>query len=151
MKHQSLFAFLIACTVISACNSGNQKEITPDLINNPVTGAESDKEKQPEITFEEQRIDFGTISQGEIVRKQFSFKNTGNAPFVISTIYGECGCTVIEDWQKEPVNPGDEVSFTAVFNSEGKEGKQNIRVYVTGNTVPSKNPAVLVGNVVKPK
>lgn len=142
--------FALAFIVIS-CGGGSDKGISSDIIRNPATGVKNaKKQKVPKIEFKEERYEFGAISKGEVVRHTFEFTNVGNAPFVISNIYGDCGCTVIKDWEKEPIEPGESSSFEAVFSSESKEGQQNIRVYLAGNTVPPQNITVLSGFVITP-
>ncbi|TXC82015.1 DUF1573 domain-containing protein [Luteibaculum oceani] len=136
--------FLFGC-------GGEDRKITPDIIKNPVSGSSEKETEVPALTFTEQRFEFGTISQGERIEHTFEFTNTGTAPLVINAIEGSCGCTVVDNWTKDPIQPGEKGSFLAQFNSEGKEGQQNIRITVAANTIPSSSIAVMAGNVVKPK
>ncbi len=59
----------------------------------------------PEITFESDLHDYGTIKQSADGSCDFKFKNTGKEPLVISTARGSCGCTV-PTWPKEPIMKG---------------------------------------------
>ena len=45
---------------------GNGSKVNTDLINNPLSGS-GEESKVPKVTFTEQRFEFGTISQGELV------------------------------------------------------------------------------------
>ena len=146
---KATFYLLVSMFLLVAC--GPSEEVNTDLINNPVSGSSTQGGKVPVVTISEQRYEFGTISQGEGVRHEFEISNTGEAPLLISDIYGSCGCTVVENWKKDPIKPGEKTSFTAVFSSENKEGQQTIKLFVVANTVPSQTVAVLAGNVVKPK
>lgn len=59
----------------------------------------------PEITFESEVHDYGTIKQGAEGGCEFKFKNTGKEPLIISNAKGSCGCTV-PTWPKEPILKG---------------------------------------------
>ncbi len=135
-------------TLLISCGA-NDSKINTDLINNPLSGSEQES-KVPKVTFTEQRFEFGTISQGEVLEHVFELTNTGDAPLLISSVYGSCGCTVVDDWAKEPIAPGEKTNFTARFNSESKEGMQTIKITVEANTLPAKSVTVMAGNVVKP-
>ena len=53
--------------------------------------AQNDNQK---IEFETTVIDYGTIEKGSNGLRVFKFKNTGNAPLVVSSVKSSCGCTV---------------------------------------------------------
>jgi hypothetical protein len=59
----------------------------------------------PEITFETEMHDYGTIKQGADGGCEFKFKNTGKEPLIISSAKGSCGCTV-PTYPKEPIMKG---------------------------------------------
>ncbi len=73
----------------------------------------------PSISFEEEEHDFGTIMNGTPVETVFKYTNTGKSPLVVSNIKSSCGCTVPEDWNKEPLAPGESAHFTVKFNGKG--------------------------------
>ena len=81
--------------------------------------------------------DFGTINEGEVVEYTYSFKNTGEAPLIIQSAQGSCGCTV-PDWTKEPIPVGGTGFVKAKFDSNGKTNVQNKTVTVTANTWPKQ-------------
>lgn len=59
----------------------------------------------PEIAFETEMHDYGTIKQGADGGCEFKFKNIGKDPLIISNARGSCGCTV-PTWPKEPIMKG---------------------------------------------
>ena len=65
----------------------------------------ADNPNAPEITFDKEIHDYGTIKQGADGGCEFRFKNTGKEPLVISNAKGSCGCTV-PTWPKEPIMKG---------------------------------------------
>ena len=100
----------------------------------------------PQIQFETDKFDFGTIKQGDIVDHTFKFKNVGTQPLVISNIGVSCGCTT-PDWTKEPVMPGKTGTVTAKFNSTGKMGMQNKVLTIESNSAAGNAMVALVGEV----
>ena len=91
----------------------------------------------PEFKFEEDFHDFGTINEGDVVKHTFKFTNTGEAPLIIQSAQGSCGCTV-PTWPKEPIAVGETGEITAEFNSKGKPNIQNKTVTITANTWPKQ-------------
>jgi hypothetical protein len=65
-----------------------------------------DNPNAPEITFENETHDYGTIKQGADGSCEFKFKNTGKEPLIISNAKGSCGCTV-PTYPKEPIMKGE--------------------------------------------
>jgi hypothetical protein len=59
----------------------------------------------PEMTFEMDLHDYGTIKQGADGNYDFKFTNTGNEPLIITAARGSCGCTV-PTYPKEPIMKG---------------------------------------------
>ena len=53
---------------------------------------------------------------------------------LISGIKGSCGCTVPNDWPKEPIAAGDSGEFTVKYNSSNKPNLKTNTVTVTANT-----------------
>ena len=98
------------------------------------------------IRYEEPVYDFGHVDEGEIVKHDYKFKNTGGEPLIISNCKGSCGCTVPQ-WPKEPVPPGGEAVIHVEFNSKGKPGPQSKRVTVTANTTPTETFLEIKGEV----
>lgn len=87
----------------------------------------------PVMEFEEKEYDFGTITEGQKVHKDFIFTNTGKADLTISSAQGSCGCTV-GDYPKKAIKPNEQSVIKVSFNSQGKHGKQEKSVTLTTNT-----------------
>ena len=128
---------LLALSLTAAAYTAQAQALKPAAAG-PVAG--------PAITFEEVKYDFGSVAQGGIVDHTFKFKNTGNAPLVISNIGVSCGCTTPE-WTKAPVMPGKTGSITAHFNSTGKIGMQNKVLTIESNAAAGSTTVALVGEV----
>lgn len=63
------------------------------------------KHRGPEITFEETKFSFDTLTSQDTAVHYFRFTNTGDEPLIISTTFSSCGCTV-PTWPKYPIMPG---------------------------------------------
>ena len=90
----------------------------------------------PKISFETDIFDFGEINQNESVSTDFSLKNIGEAPLLIRSAKGSCGCTV-PDWPRDLIEPGEEAIIQVTFNSGNKKGEQNKIVTLVTNAIPS--------------
>jgi hypothetical protein len=121
----------------------NQSGNIPGMNQNVVTAPAG---PSTTIQYEQPVYDFGTVDEGEIVKHNYKFKNTGGEPLVISNCKGSCGCTV-PTWPKEPIPPGGEAEIKVEFNSKGKPGAQSKRVTVTANTTPTETFIEIKGEV----
>lgn len=109
------------------------------------------QDKVAKIEFETETIDYGTIDKGADGLRVFKFKNTGNAPLIITKVKSSCGCTVPKK-PKDPIMPGEtgeiEVKYdtkrvmpirktiTVTSNAE----RPTIALKIKGNVIdPSKN------------
>lgn len=71
----------------------------------------------PEIVFEKDVHDFGTIEYGGNGTYDFKFSNTGKTPLIISNARGSCGCTVPK-WPKEPIGKGQSGSINVQYDTK---------------------------------
>ena len=148
---KQLILLLVSLALVSCNSSSDEKTITTDLVNSPLT-ANSNAEKVliPNIEMLETSYNFGEIQQGESVTHDFILKNTGDADLIISAAKGSCGCTVPE-WPKTPIAKGEEATIKVTFNSAGKSGKQNKTVTLVSNAIPNTKVITINGNVIVPQ
>jgi Protein of unknown function (DUF1573) len=111
--------------------------------------SERDKKAKTRITYTKTEVDLGTVTEGEKVKHTFEFKNTGNAPLIIYSAYGSCGCTVPK-FSREPIAPGAKGEINVEFDSEGRTGANTKTVTVNANTVPAATTLTFTVQV-KPK
>jgi len=145
---KKIFLAITISSLLIACG-GNQtkEEVTTDLINNPSTASgEVTEDNAPAFEFDSKVVDFGQITQGEIVSKTFKFRNVGKSNLIISSAQGSCGCTVPE-WPKEPIKPGETSQIDVKFDSNGKHGMQNKTITLVANTIPNTMVIALKGEV----
>jgi hypothetical protein len=151
IKMKQLILLLVSLALVSCNSSSDEKTITTDLVNSPLT-ANSNAEKvlTPNIEMLETSYNFGEIQQGESVTHDFILKNTGEADLIISAAKGSCGCTVPE-WPKTPIAKGEEAAIKVTFNSAGRSGKQNKTVTLVTNAIPNTKVLTINGNVIVPQ
>lgn len=98
------------------------------------------------IEFSKEVHDYGTIENGANGQCTFEFKNTGNAPLIISNAKGSCGCTV-PSWPKEPIAPGATASIAVKYDTK-RPGAINKNVTITSNAVNEPSKVIRIkGNV----
>jgi hypothetical protein len=98
------------------------------------------------IDFKSDTHDYGTIKNGADGTCTFEFKNTGNAPLIISNAKGSCGCTV-PDWPKEPIAPGAKASIKVKYDTK-RPGPINKSVTISSNAVDEPSKIIRIkGNV----
>lgn len=64
------------------------------------------QEKVAKIEFTTDTVDYGEIEKGSDGIRVFEFKNTGNAPLIISKVSSSCGCTIPKK-PEGPIMPGE--------------------------------------------
>ncbi|CAN5253295.1 hypothetical protein BH09BAC5_BH09BAC5_06140 [soil metagenome] len=100
----------------------------------------------PVMKFKTDTMNFGTITQGTKVEKDFVFKNTGKTPLIITAATGSCHCTV-PSFPKEPIAPGKSGVIHVVFDSSGKMGYQDKTATIVSNNRDGNVVLHLKGNV----
>jgi hypothetical protein len=68
------------------------------------------------VEWSETVHDFGDLELRKPGTATFMFKNTSEAPVVITNVRSSCGCTVAK-YTKEPVKPGEEGEVSATYNA----------------------------------
>ncbi len=108
--------------------------------------AQESNPNAPEITFEKETIDYGTVEKGSDGTREFVFTNTGKEPLIITRAVGSCGCTV-PTWPKEPIAPGEKGVMKVKYDTQ-RVGAFSKSVTVTSNA-KNGNKVVNIKGVVK--
>jgi hypothetical protein len=101
----------------------------------------------PEIAFEKNVHDYGTLFVGGDGNCEFEFTNTGKEPLILSSVRSSCGCTV-PSWPREPILPGKKNVIKVKYDTN-RLGPINKSITVMSN---AKNPTEVLrisGNIVK--
>ena len=142
---------LMSCAIVAvlfSCNGSSQKNNSNTADSLAVADSAANAENLGKIEFEEAAYDFGTIKEGAVVEHIFKFKNTGEAPVILSQVSASCGCTTPE-YTKDPVLPGKEGEIKVSYNSKGHTGNQQKIVTVSSNAENKVTTVQIKGTVEK--
>ncbi|MEY3368020.1 MAG: hypothetical protein RI973_1175 [Bacteroidota bacterium] len=172
MLKQIKFGVLAICSVaiLASCKNDDAREEAVNAVGGTQTTAEGQAAAVPTppapvmpeqnaaqpapptgptttMSFAETEFNFGKVKDGEKVRHEYVFTNTGKEPLVISDAKGSCGCTVPE-WPKDPIPAGGKGKIKVEFDSKGKPGMQTKQVTITANTNPPQSILTIKGEVI---
>ncbi len=137
MKYLVWTLGIFSLLFFSQCdNLFKNKKMNTGTMNNNATPGGSNGEDMPDIKFDEEDHDFGTIKQKEILTYSFKFTNTGKADLIINNCTSSCGCTVPQ-WPRQPIHPGESGYIDVRFDSEGKVDHVTKEVHVSTNANPA--------------
>jgi hypothetical protein len=147
MKKVLLGLSALCLVAFTSCKEDAASKIKDE---NVAQAAERDanSSKFPVLEFDKSEHDFGELEPRTNVETVFAYKNTGDAPLVITNISSSCGCTVPKDWSREPLASGGSGEFTVKFNGTGS-GNVSKTVTVTANTEKGRE-TVKIKAFVKP-
>ena len=134
-----ILSLFIALSLTACTNNSASTTIESDSTGKMVAAVDA-----PVIKFEEEIYDFKVITEGESVKYEFKFKNTGKTPLIISNATATCGCTIPE-YPTKPVKPGEDGVIKVVFNSQGKVGMQDKVISIVSNANPNLATVHIVG------
>jgi len=107
----------------------------------------SQQKKGPIVTFDYLVYDYGTIYQGADGKCEFTFKNTGDEPLILSNVRSSCGCTVPK-WPKEPILPGQSSSIQVSYDTK-RIGTISKQIYVVSNATEPNLTLSIKGNILQ--
>ncbi len=96
--------------------------------------ANASEKKGPELTFENNRHDYGTVYVDDMpeTKLAINFSNTGDEPLILSNVRACCG-TRVTQWPREPILPGEEGTINVEFRLAPRAQRISRSVTVTYN------------------
>ena len=110
--------------------------------------SEKDKKNAPKLELEQSTLDLGTMQQGEVRVCRINYRNTGSDTLRIRAVRNACDCISIRI-DTPAVAPGAIGSITAVFNSEGRTGKQERYLTIVCNSALTQQVMCKIKGVVE--
>lgn len=105
----------------------------------------------PELKFDSEVIDYGTVDYDANGVREFKFKNVGKSPLTISNVQGQCGCTATTidgkpGWPQEPILPGKSGIIKVKYDTK-RPGRFEKNVTVTSNSKQASMVVKIKGEV----
>lgn len=144
---KSIITILAVSVFAASCNSNaNTKEDSSSVETESVESAETVTTASAVVEVENDTYDFGIVDEGEKVKHEFVFTNTGEAPLIINSVRASCGCTT-PNYPKEPIKPGEKSKIEVVFDTNNQPGMQHKVITMFANTTDSQTIFHLKGQV----
>jgi hypothetical protein len=108
----------------------------------------------PDMKFDSETIDFGTIDYDANGVREFKFTNVGKSPLTITAVTAECGCTTTtidgkQGWPSEPILPGKSGVIKIKYDTK-RVGRFEKNVTITSNAKFATKKLKIKGEI-KPK
>ena len=101
------------------------------------------------IAFENKTIDYGKRDKDANGEREFTCKNTGKEPLIISNCVGSCGCTVPQ-WPRTPIAPGATASIKVKYDTR-RVGRFQKTVTVQSNASNATEVLTIKGEILAPE
>lgn len=111
----------------------------------------ADDEKGPQLKWEKDRHDYGTVYVDDMpeTKLAINFSNTGDEPLILSNVRACCG-TRVTQWPREPILPGEEGTINIEFRLAPRAQRISRTVTVTYNNEEKPTERYrIVGQVVE--
>lgn len=109
-----------------------------------------EKTTGPQIEFDKETHDYGTIYVNGDGNCKFTFTNTGTEPLILTNVRAGCGCTVPQ-WPREPVMPGESDEIKVRYTTLRRPHKINKSIVVSSNSVQKSTIVLRIKGEVVPE
>lgn len=105
-------------------------------------GFASNRADGPELKFDKQQHDYGTVYVDEMPETKLAieFTNSGDQPLLFSNVRACCG-TRVTQWPREPINPGEKGVVNIEFTLAPRPQRISRTVTVSSNS--ATNPTAI--------
>jgi len=105
----------------------------------------------PEMKFESEVVDYGTVKYDANGVREFKIKNVGKSPLTITNVQGQCSCTATTidgkpGWPQEPILPGKTASIKVKYDTK-RPGPFEKNVTITSNAKETSKVVKIKGVV----
>jgi hypothetical protein len=128
-KSHIISAIILLSVTMLTCRQAGEKKANGDAV----------------ITFTETKYNYGEIPFQGDGDCEFTFRNTGITPLVLTHVKSTCGCTIPE-WPSEPIKPGEQGIIRVSYDTQ-RVGNFNKSVYVYSNASNGVQQLYITGRV----
>ena len=139
------FAVLAFTAFVSNAQTPQPMKAAAPAAGASTTQAAPENPNAPEIVFDNETIEYGTVKYDADGNREFKFKNTGKEPLIIYSATGSCGCTV-PTAPKDPIKPGESAVIKVHYDTK-RPGSFEKTVTVSSNAKTSSKVLKIHGNV----
>lgn len=97
-----------------------------------ISNASADQSGTPNIHFDSQVFDFGTVDEGARINHTFKVANKGNGTLKIVDAYASCGCTTPK-FAKKILEPGESTDLFVTIDTSMKQNAVTKTLNVSSN------------------
>ena len=130
MRNFALFsAVMVLFSVLPSCKQEVGQRVGRDAV----------------ITFAELKHNYGEIHFSGDGNCEFTFRNTGKTPLVLTHVKSTCGCTIPE-WPDEPIKAGEQGIIRVSYDTK-RVGSFTKSIYVYSNASNGVQRLYITGRV----
>ncbi|MDX2172248.1 MAG: DUF1573 domain-containing protein [Bacteroidota bacterium] len=87
---------------------------------------------QAKIEVDDAKKNFGFVKKGEVVKLEYTIRNVGNEPLLITSVEIGCSCTTV-DYPKQPIPPNKSEKVIINFDTKTVYDRQDRVVFLKSN------------------
>ncbi len=135
--------------MVKVLTNGNTNQnayyyVSVNLVEDFSSLTKEELENAPVFSVPSKTFDIGKMKGSTTADVEFVITNTGKSDLYIRHVRSTCGCTAVQqDDKDQPIKPGDTTSLKAVFSSGSYKGKVTKAIYVYTND-PKNSEVVLM-------
>lgn len=122
-------SIVLLALLLGSCSQGQGKKAKGDAV----------------IAFTTTKHEYGAIPFKGNGDCEFTFRNTGETPLVLTHVKSTCGCTIPE-WPREPIKAGEEGSIHVTYDTK-RVGAFSKSIYVYSNASNGVQKLFITGSV----
>jgi hypothetical protein len=122
-------SYILLALLLLSCSQEERKRVKGDAV----------------ITFAATEYEYGEIPFKGKGDCEFTFRNTGRTPLVLTHVKSTCGCTVPE-WPSEPIQAGEEGNILVTYDTK-RVGVFTKSIYVYSNASNGVQRLLIRGKV----
>ena len=119
--------------------------VSANLVEDFSTMTRAELDNAPVFAIASTTVDIGKMKASTQQDVEFRFQNTGKSDLFIRHVRASCGCTAIQQDNREAIKPGEWSTIKATFHSAGSLGKTSKAIFVYTND-PKNSEITLILN-----